>query len=76
MLVVFPLILNSRGGNDCTAAPELIERLPASEYTIADKGYDSEKLRELIRQKSSIPMVPRKSNSTIENADMDWCLYK
>ena len=40
------------------------------------QGYDSEELRELIRKKSSIPMIPRKSNSTIGNTDMDWCLYK
>ena len=56
--------------------PELITKLPHAEYIIADKGYDSEELRYLIRTKSSIPMIPRKSNSTIGNADMDWCLYK
>ena len=47
-----------------------------ADYIIADKGYDSEELRILIRNKSSIPIIPRKKNSTIGNADMDWGLYK
>lgn len=47
-----------------------------AEYTVADKGYDSEEVRERIRNKSSIPVIPRKKNSIIGNADIDWCLYK
>lgn len=43
---------------------------------IADKDYDSEALRQLIRDQSSIPVIPRKNNSIIGNADMDWGLYK
>lgn len=73
-----PIEFELTGGevHDCKAAPEFIEKLPVSEYVIADKGYDSEELRELIRKRSSIPVIPRKSNSTVGNADMDWCLYK
>lgn len=62
--------------HDCKVAPELIKKLPISEYIIADKGYDSEEIRALIREKSSTPMIPRKSNSKTGNADMDWSLYK
>jgi transposase len=40
---------------------------------IADKGYDSEKLRQQIRERE---MIPRKESSKTENEDMDWCLYK
>lgn len=43
---------------------------------IADKGYDSEELRELIRSKSSTPVIPRKNNSKTGNDHLDWCLYK
>ena len=57
--------------HDCKAAPELINNMQLAEYTIADKGYDSEKIRELIQEKGSIPMIPRKSNSTIGNKQMD-----
>ncbi len=60
----------------CKAAPELIEKLPASNYIIADKGYDSEEIRDLIRTKLSLPIIPRKKNSIIGNDDMDWGLYK
>lgn len=62
--------------HDCKVAPALIEALPRSEYVIADKGYDSEALRAQIKEKQSIPVIPRKSNSTVGNDDMDWCLYK
>lgn len=62
--------------HDCKFAVEFIEKLPSSDYTIADKGYDSEEVREALGKKSSTPIIPRKSNSIIGNADMDWCLYK
>ena len=73
-----PIDFEITGGevHDCKIAPEFIGQLPLSDYTIADKGYDSEEVRECIRKKSSIPVIPRKSNSKIGNADMDWCLYK
>ena len=54
----------------------LIERLPTADYIIADKGYDSEEVRETIRAKSSTPVIPRKKNSTIGNNEMNWGLYK
>lgn len=73
-----PIDFEITGGevHDCKIAPEFIGRIPAADYIIADKGYDSEELRELIRKKSSTPIIPRKSNSIIGNTDMDWCLYK
>lgn len=68
----------AKGGevHDSKIAPELISKLPVTDYVIADKGYDSEELREAIRKKKSIPIIPRKSNSKIGNFDMDWSLYK
>jgi transposase len=74
----FPIEFEITGGevHDCKAAPEFVSKLPTADYTIADKGYDSEELREIIRAKSSIPIIPRKNNSTIGNDDMDWGLYK
>ncbi|CAM4482532.1 MAG: IS5 family transposase ISPa67 [Legionella sp.] len=68
-----PIDFEITGGevHDCKVAPEFIEKLP-----VADKGYDSEEVRNAIRKKSSIPVIPRKSNSKIGNADMDWGLYK
>lgn len=62
--------------HDSKAAPELIARLPDADAVVADKGYDSELIRELIRQKSGKPEIPRKANSKTGNADIDWYLYK
>lgn len=73
-----PIGFKITGGevHDSKVAPEFVAALPTADYTIADKGYDSEELRGIIREKGSIPVIPRKSNSTIGNADMDWGLYK
>lgn len=73
-----PIDFELTGGevHDCKNASEFIEKLPVSTYTIADKGYDSEELRDTIRKRGSIPVIPRKNSSKIGNADMDWCLYK
>jgi len=72
----FPIAFEITGGEvqECKVAPAFIEKLPVSNYTIADKGYDCENLRNIIR-KNSIPIIPRKKNSIIGNADIDWCLY-
>ena len=73
-----PIAFDITGGevHDCKVAPEFFAKLPDADYMIADKGYDSEELRDLVRAKSSVPVIPRKSNSTIGNDDMDWGLYK
>lgn len=73
-----PIDFEITGGevHDCKVAPEFIEKLPAAEFTVADKGYDSEEVRDAIRKKLSIPVIPRKSNSKIGNADIDWGLYR
>lgn len=62
--------------HDCTAAPELIDRLPATDAIVADKGYDSERLREQIQSKGSRVVIPRKRNSVKGNADLDTGLYR
>ena len=73
-----PIDFEITGGevHDCKIAPEFIEKLPAADFTVGDKGYDSEEVRDAIRKKSSTPVIPRKSNSKIGNNDMDWCLYR
>lgn len=73
-----PIEFEITGGevHDCKIAPTIIEKLPSADYTIADKGYDSEEVREHIRRKASIPIIPRKSNSKTGNTDIDWGLYK
>ncbi len=73
-----PIEFDITGGevHDGKVAPKFFAKLPDTDYMIADKGYDSEELRDLVRAKSSVPVIPRKRNSTIGNDDMDWGLYK
>ena len=54
----------------------MIERLPQAEATVADKGYESTNIRELIQSKGSKVVIPRKKNLTIGNAELDVYLYK
>ena len=46
-----------------------------AEYLVADKEYDSEKIRECARTLDMIPMIPRKSNSSQGNPEFDGYLY-
>jgi len=62
--------------HDCKAAPTLLASMPTTAFTIADKGYDSEALRDFVYNQGSTPIIPRKSNSRIGNDGMDWYLYK
>jgi len=64
--------------HDVKIAPELISKLDLTETDMvcADKGYDSEPLREQIRQTGTKANIPRKSNSQSNNDHMDWYLYK
>ena len=73
-----PIDFEITGGeiNDCTAAPELIAKLPKTDAIIADKGYDSEQIREQISAKGSQVVIPRKRNSIKGNSDLDRGLYK
>ena len=73
-----PIAFELTGGevHECKIAEAFIAQLPLSQFVIADKGYDSAAVRECIIKKSSVPIIPRKSNSLIGNAEMDWSLYK
>ena len=50
--------------------------VPVSEHVIADKGYDSQALRESIEARGSQPIIPSRKNNIRGNDAMDWCLYK
>ena len=44
-------------------------------FVIANKGYDSEALRNKLRMQNSSPVIPRQGNSKIGNSNIDWCLF-
>jgi len=62
--------------HDIQMATELVERTPRSDYTVADKGYDGEYLRWVIRECESIPVIPKKINSRSENKKYDRDIYR
>lgn len=69
-------VITSGEVHDSQAASQLIANTPASEFIIADRAYDSDEIRTDITNKGSVPVIPRRCNSKIGNATMDWCLYK
>ena len=54
--------------HDVKIAPGFIDKLPPGDYLIADKGYDSEELRQKLLRENLFWLIPRKSNSTIGSA--------
>lgn len=43
---------------------------------VADKGYDSEKLRDFVRDNNVTPVILHKNKSLVGNEDIHWCMYK
>jgi len=62
--------------NDCTEAPTLIEKIDAAQVLIADKGYDSQIIRDKGKVFGISVIIPRKKNSIKSNKGLDWLLYK
>jgi transposase len=73
-----PIDFEITGGevHDVKVAPRAIDQTKEAENLIADKGYDSEEIREQARAKGINPVIPRKSNSKKPNPEFDSHLYK
>lgn len=75
----YPVNFELSGGqrNDIVFAEELVANSPTCDFTVADKGYDSEKFRAYLTNiKGSTPMIPRRKVNLLNNDHMDWELYK
>ena len=74
----YPIDFEITGGevHDSQVASQLIRLVSKAEYLIADKGYDSEDIREVARNHHMIPIIPRKSNSKKLNIEFDHYLYE
>ena len=72
-----PLCIEITGGqvHDSQAAPILIEKIDG-ENLIADKGYDSEDIREKARNKKMVPIIPKRYNNKTPNPEFDRDLYR
>lgn len=73
-----PVDFEITGGevHDSQVAPDLIDSIEKADYFIADKGYDSEEIRNQVLESGIIPVIPRRSNSRKENLEFDAYLYK
>jgi transposase len=54
----------------------LIAKVPAAGTIIADKGYDSEAIREQVTGQDAKAVIPRKRNSVKGNTDLDKRPYR
>ena len=61
--------------HDCKVAQRCIEALPASAELVADKGYDSDALREWLTQRNTTPVIPPRKNRKVQH-DYDKAVYK
>jgi len=61
--------------SDFAGADLLLDDLPEAETLIGDKGYDSDKLREALRERGIKPCIPGRSNRR-EAIEYDKELYK
>ena len=73
-----PIDFKITGGevHDSQVAEQLIETVDVADYLMADKGYDAESIRTLIKNKNIIPIIPMRSNSKRLNQEFDQYLYK
>lgn len=73
-----PVYFELSGGeaHDVSFAESLVMNSMPSEIVVADKGYDSDVLRDTLEAAGMASNIPRKVNKKLGNTRMDWCLYK
>ncbi|WP_180001184.1 IS5 family transposase [Acinetobacter sp. YH12255] len=71
-------IVSDGTAHDIKIVPDSVDSLDleTTEILCADKGYNSEKLREKIVSTKTKANIPRKFNTKSDNNHMDWHLYK
>ena len=74
----YPLHFKITGGDvhDSQVAGELIDMIRHADYFIADKGYDSQAIRDKACMHDMIPIIPKRSNTKAPNPEFDSYLYK
>lgn len=73
-----PVHFELSGGqiHDITHAESLVINAPDPDFVIADKGYDSEHFREIVKQVGATPGIPYRRNSRKSDKQIDNCLYR
>lgn len=58
----YALMLTAGNVSDVKATPALLERAGPMRYLLADKGYDADRLRRLLRDAGAVPVIPGRRN--------------
>lgn len=63
-----PIVLAVTPGNksDYTPAQDCIGAVPPAKHLIADKGYDSNALRDWLKRRGTQPVIPPRSNRKVQ----------
>ena len=69
------LVLTAGQVSDFVPAQECLEAAPPAAAGIADRGYDSDALREFINKRGAQPVIPPKKNRKVQYR-YDKVLYK
>jgi transposase len=69
------LVLTAGQVSDFVPAQECLEAAPQAAAVIADRGYDSDELREFIKKRGAKPVIPPKKNRKVPYR-YDKALYK
>ena len=69
------LLITPGQASDKTSVPALLDGLPAAQAAIADRGYDSDAVLALVRQRGSAPHIPSTSRRTVRRS-VDPELYR
>ncbi|MBB1334636.1 hypothetical protein H5200_08285 [Pseudoalteromonas sp. SG43-7] len=68
-----PILYELSCGNthDIVHTESLVANCSTNKVVVANKGYDCKKLRKLVRDNNTTPVILRKDNSLIGNEDID-----
>ena len=69
------IILTAGQSSDMTAVPELLAGLPTPATVVADRGYDSNAVLDLIRASGAEPSIPSTSQRTVRRS-VDMAIYR
>ena len=69
------IILTVGQASDMTAVPELLAGLPVPTHVVADRGYDSNAVLDLIRSSGAEPSIPSTSQRTVRRS-VDMAIYR
>ena len=69
------IVLTAGQSSDMTAVPDLLAGLPTSTTVVADRGYDSNAVLDLIRASGAEPSIPSTSQRTVRRS-VDMNIYR